>query len=61
MVVSVAEQQGGEVSPASIHALFESTYVKAPEAWRLARLVRTVGGPFLAHAVVEAAVRTSAP
>jgi 2-isopropylmalate synthase len=35
VVQTLAEQQGGEVSPASIHALFESTYVQAPEAWRL--------------------------
>jgi 2-isopropylmalate synthase len=35
VVQSLAEQQGGEVSPTSIHALFESTYVDAPDAWRL--------------------------
>ena len=35
VVQTLAERQGGEVPPASIHALFESTYVQAPEAWRL--------------------------
>jgi len=35
VVQTHAEQQGGEILPASIHALFESTYVEAPEAWRL--------------------------
>ena len=35
VVQTLAEQQGGEVSPASIHALFDSTYVAAPDAWRL--------------------------
>jgi len=35
VVQTLAEQQGGEILPASIHALFESTYVEAPEAWRL--------------------------
>jgi 2-isopropylmalate synthase len=35
VVQGLAEQQGGEVSPASIHGLFDSTYVTAPDAWRL--------------------------
>jgi 2-isopropylmalate synthase len=35
VVQTLAEQQGGEVSPASIHALFDATYVAAPDAWRL--------------------------
>jgi 2-isopropylmalate synthase len=36
VIQTLAEQEGGEVSPASIHALFDATYVAAPDAWRLA-------------------------
>jgi 2-isopropylmalate synthase len=35
VVQTLAEQQGGEVSPTSIHALFDATYVAVPDAWRL--------------------------